>query len=282
MKLIPLFVAAAMALAMPAFAQGKAEDKVVATVNGQKIMLSELQAVYDGLPEQLKQYSFQQLYRPILEQAIAARLVATEGRRLKLQEDPDVKRRLAAVEEQLIQQAYLARVATEKITEAKLKEAYDVFAKAYKGEEEVRASHILVKTEKEAREIIAELDKGGDFDKIGQARAAGPGKAQFGDLGFFVKEQMVKPFADAAFALKKGEYSKSPVQTQFGWHVIKVTDKRTKPAPAFDEVKDQLRQQLAQSVHQEEISRLRDGAKIERFNADGSPLKDEEKKDEKK
>ena len=170
MKLIPLFVAAAMALAMPAFAQGKAEDKVVATVNGQKIMLSELQAVYDGLPEQLKQYSFQQLYRPILEQAIAARLVATEGRRLKLQDDPDVKRRLAAVEEQLIQQAYLARVATEKITEAKLKEAYDVFAKAYKGEEEVRASHILVKTEKEAREIIAELDKGGDFDKIGQAR----------------------------------------------------------------------------------------------------------------
>ena len=156
--------------------------------------------------------------------------------------------------------------------------------KENKGEEEVRASHILVKTEQEAKDIIAQLEKGADFAKLAKEKSTDPSKEKnSGDLGFFTKEQMVKEFAEAAYALKKGETSKTPVKTQFGWHVIRVTDRRTQAAPAFEDVKDQLRQKLAEFIAQEEINKLRSAAKIARFDAQGKPLKEEEeKKDEKK
>lgn len=259
----------------PAQAQTKpAEDPVVATVNGDKIVLSEMMAVYRSLPQRLQEIPFERLYRPILEQLIAVRLLAAEGRKQKLQDTAEVKRRLLQVENQLVQQAYIDKVVAEKITDAALKARYEAFVKEYKGEEEIRASHILVKTREEAQAIISRLDKGEDFDKV--AKEPQPPKIQAGDLGWFEKSQMVKEFADAAFALKKGEHSKAPVQTQFGWHVVKVTDRRTKPAPKFEEVQAQLREELGQQLAQEEIARLRSGAKIERFNPDGSPLKDEE------
>ncbi|MCW5770881.1 MAG: peptidylprolyl isomerase, partial [Rhodospirillaceae bacterium] len=151
--------------------------------------------------------------------------------------------------------------------------------KAYKGDEEIRASHILVKTEQEAKDIIVQLEKGADFAKLAKEKSIDPSKERnSGDLGFFTKDQMVKEFADAAFAMKKGETTKAPVKTQFGWHVIRVTDRRTKDAPKFDEVKDQLRQKLAESIAQEEITKLRSAAKIQRFDAEGKPQKEEEKK----
>jgi peptidyl-prolyl cis-trans isomerase C len=267
--------AAAPAPLAPAAAQTKpAEDPVVATVNGEKIHLSDMLAVYRSLPQRLQEIPFERLYRPILEQLIAVRLLAAEGRKQKLQETAEVKRRLAQVEDQLVQQAYIDKVVAQKTTEAALKARYEAFVKDYKGEEEIRAAHILVKTREEAMAIIAKLDKGEDFDKV--AKEPQPPKVQAGDLGWFEKGQMVKEFAEAAFALKKGEHSKAPVQTQFGWHVIKLTDRRTKPAPKFEEVQAQLKEELSQQLAQEEVARLRSAAKIERFGPDGAPLKDEE------
>ena len=195
-----------------------------------------------------------------------------------------MKKRIRYVEGQYVYEAYVEKIVAERATEAKLKEAYEAFVKDFKGEEEVRASHILVKTEQEAKDIIAQLEKGADFAKLAKEKSIDPTKDRnSGDLGFFSKEQMVKEFADAAFALKKGETAKVPVKTQFGWHVIRVADRRAGAPPKFDEVKEQLRQKLAETIAQEEIAKLRGAAKIQRFDAKGQPLTEEEpKKEEKK
>jgi peptidyl-prolyl cis-trans isomerase C len=277
--------AAALVLALavpPLAAQEKKPDPVVAEVNGEKILLSDLVATYRSLPARLQQVPFEQLYRPLLEHAIAIRLLSAEGRKANLQDSEAVKKRLKFMEIQYVYEAYVEKIVNERATEAKLKEAYEAFVKEHKGEEEVRASHILVKTEQEAKDIIAQLEKGADFEKLAKEKSIDPSKNKNGgDLGFFTKQQMVKEFAEAAFALKKGETSKTPVKTQFGWHVIRVTDRRTTEAPKFDQVKDQLKQKLSETIAQEEINKLRGAAKIERFDVEGKPLKEEEKKEKK-
>ena len=276
----------AIGFSAPAGAQDTAEpksDPVVAEVNGEKIQLSDLMATFRALPQRLQQVPFEQLYRPLLEHAIAIRLLAAEGRKAKLQDSDAVKKRMRYIEGQYIYEAYVEKIVGERATEAKLKEAYEAFAKDYKGEEEVRASHILVKTEQEAKDILAQLEKGADFAKLAKEKSVDPTKDRnAGDLGFFSKDQMVKEFAEAAFALKKGETAKAPVKTQFGWHVIRVTDRRAGTPPKFEEVKDQLRQKLAEGIAQEEIAKLRTAAKIQRFDTEGKPLKEDEKKEEKK
>lgn len=273
-------------VAVPASAQDTAQpkpDPVVAEVNGEKIALSDLMTTFRALPARLQQVPFEQLYRPLLEHAIAIRLLAAEGRKAKLQDSEAVKRRLRYIEGQYVYEAYVEKIVGERATEAKLKEAYEAYVKEHKGEEEVRASHILVKTEQEAKDILAQLDKGADFATLAKEKSIDPSKDRnSGDLGFFTKEQMVKEFAEAAFGLKKGETAKAPVKTQFGWHVIRVTDRRAQAAPKFEEVKDQLRQKLAETIAQDEINKLRGAAKIQRFDAKGEPLKEEEKKEEKK
>ena len=265
----------AVGLAAPAAAQDTADpktdpvvksDPVVAEVNGEKIQLSDLMATFRALPARLQQVPFEQLYRPLLEHAIAIRLLAAEGRKAKLQDSDAVKKRMRYIEGQYIYEAYVEKIVGERATEAKLKEAYEAYVKDYKGEEEVRASHILVKTEQEAKDIIAQLEKGADFAKLAKEKSIDPTKDRKdrdpGDLGFFSKDQMVKEFAEAAFALKKGETAKAPVKTQFGWHVIRVTDRRAGAPPKVEEVKDQLRQKLAEGIAQEEITKLRTAAKI--------------------
>ncbi len=254
-------------------------DPVVAVVDGHKIQLSEIVAIYRGLPQRMQQMTFEQLYVPLVDHAISIRLLATEGRKQKLQDGEAVKRQLARYEDTLVYQAYADKVVGEKATDDRLKVAYEKFVKEFKGEEEIRASHILVKTEQEAKDIIVQVEKGGDFEKIAKEKSIDPSKAQnSGDLGYFSKDQMVKEFAEAAFAMKKGDTSKSPVKTQFGWHVIRVTDRRAKPAPGFDDVRDQLRQEMSQEIAGEEVKRLRALAKVERFDAKGQPMKEEEKK----
>jgi len=262
-----------MLMAAPAMAQDakKAEDPVVAEVNGQKIHRSEVEALHAGLPARIRAIPMERIYKPLLEQVIAIRLLANAGRDAGLHKTDEVKKQLANLENRLIQEAYLRDVVNKKITDDALKGQYAEYVKNFKGAEEIRASHILVKTKKEAMAVIAELEKGENFDKLARAKSVGPSKSRGGDLGYFTKEQMVKPFAEAAFNLKKGEFSKTPVQTQFGWHVIFVADKRTKPAPEFDKVKGQLRSALSQKIAQAEIQRLREGATIKRFKSDGTP-----------
>ncbi len=284
---LALMVAVGAGSATPAIAQDKtpdSKDPVVAIIDGEKIHLSAVKELYDSLPARYRRIPVERLYQPLLERLIAIRVMAKAAREAKLQDDPALKKRLAQLEQQLLYSAYVNKMVDEKVTDAALKARYEEFVKKYKGAEEVKASHILVKTKKEAQEIIAELEKGVSFDKLARAHSKGPSAKRGGDLGYFEKGQMVKPFAEAAYAMKKGEFTKTPVQTQFGWHVILVTDKRTKPAPPFEKVKAQLRADLAEKIEAEALNAERKKAKIERFKMDGSPItsSDTKKKDDTK
>ncbi len=156
-----------------------------------------------------------------------------------------------------------------------LKAKYDELIKQAKPVEEVHARHILVKTEAEAKDIIKQLDKGADFEKLAKEKSTDPGSGESGgDLGYFTKDKMVPEFADVAFKLDKGKYTETPVHTQYGWHVIQVLDKRDQPLPPFDnpQVKSQLTQLVLQDQERKVVDDLRGAAKIERFNPDGTPM----------
>jgi peptidyl-prolyl cis-trans isomerase C len=289
---LSLSVAAALVFALPAAAQDKKPPAppaatppappaapvdpstvVVAIVNGQKIMLSEVVSAQANLSAQYRQLPLQLIFPQLLDQVIDGKLVSVEGRKANLQNDPDVKRRLALVEDQLIQQAYLLKEIDKKITPEALKARYDKFIKDTPPEEEGHARHILVKTEDEAKAIIADLKKGAAFDKLAKEKSTDKASgAEGGDLGWFKKSDMVKEFADAAFALNKGDLTETPVKTQFGYHVIKVEDRRKAPPPAFEELADQLREEMSREAVTAQLDQLRSGAKIEKFNMDGSKV----------
>jgi peptidyl-prolyl cis-trans isomerase C len=180
-------------------------------------------------------------------------------------------------EDEAIRQVFLNRLVKSKITDDAVKAKYDADLKAHPPQDEVKVAHILVKTEAEANDVLADLKKGTDFAKEAKDKSIDKGSAvNGGDLGMYFSQnggEVVQPFADAAFALKNGEVSVKPVQTQFGWHIIKVEDRRKQTPPSFDQQKDQLRQQMAEDVVQAEVKDLRSKAKVELFNADGTPVK---------
>lgn len=276
---LALALALTLSVAAPARAQssgssGSAENPVVATVDGEKVMLSELQALYADLPEQVRKIPLARIYRPLLEQVIQIKVVAARARADGLEKTPEVASRVRTFTERLLQQAYLARHTDRTVTEDQLARAYKRFAGEFRGEEEIKARHILVKTKKAAMAVIEALEKGGAFADLARQKSIGPSKAGGGDLGWFAKGQMVKPFAEAAFALKKGAFTATPVQTQFGWHVILLEDRRRKAPPPFEAKREELKAELGQTHMAAEIERLRAAAKIVRFGPDGKPLDD--------
>lgn len=261
-----------------AAADKKAEDPVVAVVDGVKIRLSDVKETRDSLPEQYKAMPMEMIYPGLLGMMIDTKLVAAQGRKDKLNADPAFKERLARIEEQLLENAAIEKHLATAVTDAAVKTKYDAFAKGFAGKTEVRARHILVDAEDKAMAAIAELKKGADFADLARKSSTGPSGPSGGDLGYFAEGQMVPEFSKAAFALEKGKFSETPVKTQFGWHVIKVEDRRQAKAPALDEVQQELRAELSREARVEYVEALRKGAKIERFNPDGTPMKAEEKK----
>lgn len=262
-----------------------AKDPVVATVDGSEIKLSDLQALYADLPARIRRIPFTRIYRPLLEQVIQMKLLSAKARADGLDKSAEVQRKLSAYADRVLQQAYLRAHVDKTVTDDQLKKAYEVYVKSFRGAEEIKARHILVKTKKEAMAVIEALEKGGKFADIAKEKSIGPSKASGGDLGWFAKGQMVKPFAEAAYALKKGAYSKTPVKTQFGWHVILLEDRRTKAPPKYEAMKANLKRAEGRKLAVAEIKRLRTAAKIVRFGPDGKPLETggkPEKKDDKK
>ena len=246
-------------------------DPVVATVNGQQIHLSELQVAQQSLPQQYRNVPLATVFPALLDRMVDSKLVEQDGRKNKVTDDPAFKKRMAFVEDQVVQDFWLQKQIAEKVTPEKMKQAYDEKLKNLPAEEEVHARHILVATEPEAKAIIADLKKGTPFDKLAKEKSTDKASgAEGGDLGWFKKTDMVKEFADAAFALKKGALTDIPVKTQFGYHVIQVEDRRRAAAPSFDELSDQIRQDLARQMVTAMLNQLRADAKIEKFNIDGS------------
>ena len=181
-----------------------------------------------------------------------------------LADDPEVKRIVKQAEEEAISRIYIQKIVSERVTDESLQQAYDADNAAHPAQIEIRASHILVKTEDEAKEIIKQLQGGADFATLAKEKSIDKGSGENGgDLNWFTKDTMVKEFSDAAFAMKRGDVSKVPVKSQFGWHIIKITDSRMQTPVPFEQRKDDLRQAKAQEVVHTEVQNLIGAAKIE-------------------
>ena len=256
--------------APPADAKPATKDPVVAVVNGQQIHLSDVEIAQQSLPQQYRNMPLSAVFPALLDRMVDSKLVEQEGRKNKVTDDPAFKKRLAFVEDQVVQDFWLQEQIAEKVTPERMKQAYEEKVKNMPAEDEVHARHILVATEPEAKAIIADLKKGAAFDKLAKEKSTDKASgAEGGDLGWFKKTDMVKEFADAAFALKKGELSQTPVKTQFGYHVIQVEDRRKAPPPSFEELSGQIHQDLARETVTAMLNKLRADAKIEKFNIDG-------------
>lgn len=249
------------------------DNPVVARVDKTEIKRSDVLAMLKDLPPQVHELPFEQVYPVLIERIVASKLLTDAGRAQKLQDDPEVKTRVAAYQDRAIQEAYINRQIKAKLTDAELKKRYDQAIKDNPPADEAHARHILVATEAEAKEIIARLDKGGDFKAIAKEKSVDSTGKDGGDLGFFKTEDMVPEFATAAFALKPGAYTKTPVKTQFGWHVIKLEEIRKAKAPSFDEAKDQITQDASRDIFGEAVKDLRDKSKVEILGFDGKPTK---------
>ncbi len=175
--------------------------------------------------------------------------------------------------EQLLQNALLKQAMSQKLGEKQLRQAYRKMLKDTPSDDEVRARHILVKTEKEALAVVKRAQKGEDFAKLAQELSTGPSGKSGGDLGYFTAERMVPAFSAAAFATRPGEITVTPVKTQFGWHVIKVEDRRKISSPSFKEARPQLQQKLAPKIREDFQAALRANAKVEKFGMAETPGK---------
>lgn len=247
-------------------------NPVVARVDGVELHLADLEQAQQALPPEAQKLPLAQIYPALLERLIDGELVIEAGRKQRLDQDPEVQRRLKLLEDRLIQQAYVERIIKGAETEDQLKARYQKFVANQAAREEVHARQILVKTEAEAQSIIDQLNKGGDFAALAKKYSTDPAAASGGDLGYFGRDDMVPGFAAAAFALKPGQYTKTPVKTEFGWHVILVEDRRTKQPPSFDEAREEVGHLLARDIIQAKLKELRGDAKIEAFGLDGKPL----------
>lgn len=251
-----------------------ADDPVIAVVEGKEILKSDLMDAFQRLPKEIQGYSLEAIYQPLVESLVDTRLAAAEARRLGIGGDAGVKRRVAWAEDLVLEREVISRQIADGITDQALESQYQELKAKSGNEEEIKARHILLENEAAAREVIAELAKGSDFAELATRKSKDPMAANGGDLGYFGRGDVVPEFAEAAFALEKGAISKTPVKPQFGWHVIKVEDRRKAEPPAFAEAKPALRAELSRRIGTEFSQKLRARADIRRFNLDGTPLKE--------
>jgi peptidyl-prolyl cis-trans isomerase C len=241
-------------------------DAVVARVNGVEIRASDVAIAEEDLGSNLQQLPPETKREQVIGYLSDLILVAKAAEAKKLADTPEFQRRMTHARNRLLMETLLQSEAKAATTDDAMRKTYEEAAKQMGGEKEVHARHILVDTEDEAKSIAAELKKGGDFAELVK-RSKEPGAAErAGDLGYFTKDQMVAAFSEAAFALESGKIS-DPVKTEFGWHVIKVEDKRDRPVPPFEQVKGQIENYLVRKTQAEIVGKLRQQAKIERLDA---------------
>lgn len=258
-----LLAATALTALLAVSSVASAEDAVVATINGVDVTKSELDLAESNIDPQLSQLPADQKRVAALTAIVDAKLVAEKAKAEKLDQTPDFKRRAEFIIERELHNAYFKKHIVDAVSDAEVKARYDAELAKMPKEEEVKARHILVKTEEEAKAIIKELDAGKDFAELAKAKSTDPNKSDGGDLGYFRKGQMVPEFETAAFAMAKGKHSETPVKSQFGYHVILVEDKRIAPPPAFDKVKDQVKQIVMRDKYMELLKTSKQGAKVE-------------------
>lgn len=256
-------VAAVACLSVFAVAAQPADDPVLAKVNGVELHESDLALAEADIGQSLPPGAGDARRDALLSYLIDVTILATAAEAQKMQDGPGFARKLAFVRNKVLMEALLDQATKAAVSEEAMRKVYEESVSKLTPEEEVRARHILVDSEDKAKEVIAKLKAGGDFAALAKEYSKDPGAAEGGDLGYFTKDQMVAEFADAAFKMKKGDIS-DPVKTQFGWHVIKLEDRRQKPVPAFEQVKDQIEQFLVRKAQSDLVLKLRESAKVER------------------
>jgi peptidyl-prolyl cis-trans isomerase C len=256
----PLLVAPAVIL----FAQDS--DPVVAKVNDAEIRQSDLAIAEEDVGSSLQQQQVTgEAKRDYLINYVSdVMLIAKAAEAKKVGDTSDFKQRLAFARNKLLMESLLQSEAKAAVSDAALRKVYDDAKQQMSTDQEVRARHILVGSEDEAKAVLGELKKGGDFAELAKQKSKDPGAAEGGDLGYFTKDQMVPEFAETAFKLEPGQLSE-PVKTDFGWHIIKVEDKRTRQMPEFEQVKGQIETFVMRKAQVDLVSKLREGAKIERI-----------------
>lgn len=261
---VTLLAAIALPLAVGLRADAQDADMVVARVNGTDIKASDIAIAEEDIGANLAQIPPESRREYLTSYLTDMTLVAQAAEGRKLADSDEFKQRLAYYRGKILMDLLLQSEAKAAVSEGAMHQLYDEAARQMAGQQEVRARHILVKTEDEAKAIIAELKNGADFAELARQKSTDPGASEGGDLGYFPRDEMVPEFADAAFKLEKGQISE-PVRTRFGWHVIKVEDKRERQVPTFDQVRDQLATHLVRKSQAELITKLRSQAKVERL-----------------
>jgi peptidyl-prolyl cis-trans isomerase C len=273
---LPLLAGPALAQTPPAPATSAAAvpavdpAKVVARVNGIEITEGDLAIAAEDSALQMPNVPDEQKRELLTGYLIDLKLGAKAAEAAKVGSGAEFARKLAYNRDKTLLDEYLEQESKKAVTPEATRKLYDETVKSVPAEQEVRARHILVENEDEAKTIATRVKGGEDFAKVAGEVSKDPGsKTDGGDLGFFTKDRMVEPFAEAAFKMEAGQIS-DPVKSQFGWHVIKVEEKRNKPAPTFEETKDQVETYLARKAQQDLILGLRKNAKVERLDAKGN------------
>lgn len=236
---------------------------VVAKVGDAEITEAELAFAAQDLGAELQRFPPAQWRKLLLDVMVDMELLAQAARAEKLDEDPDFLKQLEFLKLRALRNAYLGERLNAGISDEEVKALYDKEFADFEGAEEFKARHILVKDKEAAEAIIAELDGGADFAELARDKSTGPSGPNGGDLGYFARGQMVKPFEEAVLTLETGGYSKEPVETQFGWHVIKLEDKRKQEKPALEAVEANLRQQLMRERYDAKMAELKAAHPVE-------------------
>ncbi len=259
---------AATALAQPSFAADPAPDTVVARVNGAEITEADMTQAALDFRDQLAQLPEAQRRSQLVQHLIDTKLAAAAAEAEGLDKVAEVQHRLETVRERTLQLEFVRAKVLAQVTDDAMHKRYDEMVKSFVPADEYQAAHILVKTEDEAKAIIADLDKGGDFAAIAKEKSLDKGSAaNGGELGFFDPKQMVKSFGEAVAKMKVGTYTETPVQSQYGWHVIKLEATRKQPTPTYDSLAQQIRQQMISEAFATAMQNLRANAKIEIVDA---------------
>ena len=260
-----------LALGLGAGPVAAQEDQVAARVNGEEVLLSDVEAAYRALPPNVRQRGFAAIYPQLLERMLARKVVIDRAVS-DVDRDADYNERLEQLEEQLLYEVFLTRQLESQMDEANLRAEYDRWLAENPPQQEVRARHILLEDEQTAKDVLKQVEQGAPFADLAREHSKGPSASAGGDLGWFPKGAMVPEFEQVVFQMQPNTYWPEPVKTQFGWHLILVEDKIEVSPPTYEEVRPALIQQLGQ---QQAIQLSRDimaESEIERFDLNGDPM----------
>lgn len=253
-------------------AHAEPSDPIIAKGKSVEIRLSELEAILQNLPEKLASIPYANLYPLVLERLIQKQVGINYGRKAGIEKEQIFKDQLELLKDELISDIYLQKTVSATIDENTLKNAYDTFIQSVSPKELVRARHIMVTDEKQASRLIDRILDGEDFATLAQKYSRDSSAPKGGDLGFFEKNQMVPEFSEAAFALQPNEMTADPIQTNFGWHVIMVEERKTEPLPQYEDLRARIFQDILQEATFEHLIKITEESQIERFDIDGNPI----------